>query len=194
MIDTTARLGRIGGVVAMLILALVAFTATPSIAADPVQPQCSDGVDNDSDGFADGSDAGCAGGSDDDEADSPYSGIVVVTVPLPVVTLQGTVDAKGNVDIDRLLVRALRGTTVTITCKGRACPFKTLRRTMITSSLRLGKLERKLKPKLTLTMRIARPGQLGKYVRYQVRRKAAPKRTDACIDQTTGKVRGCFTG
>lgn len=195
MMGTTARLGRTGVLTAMLILLLVAFTATPSIAADDAgQPQCSDGVDNDADGAVDGSDAGCADGSDADEADSPYSGIVLVTVPLPVVTLQGTVDTKGTVDVAKLQVRAARGTTVNITCKGRACPFKKLRRIMITTSLRLGKLERRLKPRLTLTMRIARPGQLGKYVRYQVRRRRAPKRTDSCLDQATGKVRGCFTG
>jgi len=107
---------------------------------------------------------------------------------------QGTVDRRGNVDVARLQVRALRGSTVDIRCSGRRCPFKKLRRIMITSSLRLTKLERELRAPLTLTMRIARPGQLGKYVRYRVRRGKAPKRSDSCLDQTTGKVRGCFTG
>lgn len=195
MMDMTARFGRMGALIGMLILALVASTAAPSIAGgQAVQPQCSDAVDNDSDGAVDGADAGCADGSDGDETDSPYSGIVLVTVPLPVVTLQGTVSAKGTVDVDRLQIRALRGTSVAIACKGRACPFKSLRRIMITSSLRLGKLERKLKPTMTITMRIARPGQLGKYVRYQIRRNKSPKRTDACLHQATRQVRGCFTG
>lgn len=183
----------------MLLACLLAATfavlvAAPSGAQTSSQPQCSDLVDNDADGAVDGEDSGCSSGSDDDETDSPYSGIVLVTVPLPLVTLQGTVDAKGVVDVARLEIRALRGSSVNIVCAGKSCPFKTLKRIMITSTLRLSRLERRLKPKLTLTLRIARPGQLGKYVRYKVRRKKPPKRTDACLDQTTGKVRGCFTG
>ncbi len=189
-----ARFGRISVLLGMLVVLFAAFPAASSLAADGPRPQCSDGVDNDADGAIDGADAGCGDGSDDDEADSPYSGIVLVVIPLPVVTLQGTVDAKGTVRVSKLQIRAVRGTRVTIGCRGHACPFKTLRRIMITSTLRLKKLERKLKPTMTLTMRIARPGQLGKFVRYKVRRKKSPKRTDACLDQTTGKVRGCFTG
>ena len=178
----------------VLFALLAAVPATMPTAQAQVQPQCSDGVDNDADGERDGADAGCSSGSDDDEADSIYSGIILVTVPLPVLTIQGTVDSRGTVTVSKLLVRALRGSTVAITCSGRACPFKTLKRIMITSTLRLGKLERRLKAPLTLTMRIARPGQLGKYVRYVVRRRKPPKRTDQCLDQATGKVRGCFTG
>ncbi len=192
--QTTARFARISVLLGMLGVLFAAFPAASSLAADTAQPQCSDGVDNDADGAIDGADAGCADGSDDNETDSPYSGIVLVTVPLPVVTLQGTVDAKGAVKVSRLQIRALRGTRVIVTCRGHACPFKTLRRIMITSSLRLKKLERKLKPTMIVTMHIARPGQLGKYVQYKVRRKKAPKRRDACLDQVTGKVRGCFTG
>jgi hypothetical protein len=184
------------GRVALLILALVALTAAlpaASVAQDETVPQCSDGIDNDSDGAIDGFDKGCGGGSDDDETDSEYSGIVVHTVALPVVSVQGTVSRKGVVDVSKLTIRARQGSLVDITCKGKRCPFKTFKRRMISTELRVRDLERKLRPKLDIKIRVARPGQLGKYVRYQVRRNKAPKRTDACLDQDSGKVKGCFT-
>lgn len=179
---------------------LIALAALPvaapaiSVAQDTAQPQCSDGVDNDADNAVDGADAGCADGSDNDETDSIYAGVLTVTVALPVVSLQGTVNTKGVVNVSKLQVRAQRGSTVDVTCTGKPCPFKSVHRTMITTSLRLGKLETKLRPKLQLKLRIARPNQLGKYVSYKVRRKKGPLRVDACLDQATGKVRGCFTG
>ena len=179
----------------LLAAAALCFAALPGAAsAQREQPQCSDGVDNDGDRAIDGADAGCGDGSDADETDSAYAGVVLVTIPLPVVTIQGTVDVKGNVKLSRVEVRALRGSSVDIRCKGRKCPFKRSRRVMITSKLRLGQLERGLRGPMTLTLRIARPGQLGKYLRYQIRRNKPPKRFDACIDQNTRKVRPCFVG
>jgi hypothetical protein len=183
------------GRAALLLLALAALVGaipSASVAQDDSAPQCSDGIDNDSDNAIDGQDQGCGSGSDNDETDSEYSGIQVITVALPVVTIQGTVDRKGVVDIARLVIRARRGSLVNITCKGKRCPIKTFKRRMITNQLRIGELERKLKPKMELQFRVARTGQLGKYVRYQVRKKKAPKRTDACLNQDTGKVEGCF--
>jgi hypothetical protein len=188
-------LGRLGRLALLLaVLALAAATIPAISGAQSEQPQCSDNIDNDSDNAVDGADAGCAGGEDDDETDSPYSGIVTVTRAFPVVTLQGTVDVKGTVTVAKLLFRADRGTGIDITCKGRHCPFKRLHRTMITSSLRLKRMERTLRPAMLLRMRIGVPDQLGKYVRYRVRHRKAPARVDACLDPVTRKVRGCFTG
>jgi hypothetical protein len=183
------------GRAALLLLALAALVAvvpTASIAQDSETPQCSDGIDNDGDNAIDGGDRGCGDGVDDDETDSEYSGIEVITVALPVVTIQGTVDRKGVVDIAHLVIRARRGSLVSITCKGKKCPFKTFSRRMITNRLRIADLERKLKPTMELQFRVARTRQLGKYVRYQVRKKKPPKRTDACLNQLTGEVEGCF--
>lgn len=172
-----------------VLAALVAVV--PALAQTTPLPQCSDGIDNDGDNAIDGADAGCGGGTDNDESDSVYQ---IVTVALPVVTLQGTVDAKGTVDVSLLQIRAYRGSTVDITCAGKRCPFKSLRRTVITTSLRIRDMERKYRAPLTLKIRISRPSELGKYVRYKVRRKKPPIRKDFCLDQTTGKVRGCYVG
>lgn len=182
---------------AVLAAAFALFTLTLSPTSSLAQeeaPACSNGVDDDSDNEIDGADAGCGGGSDDDETDSPYAGIELITIPLPLVTLQGTVDKKGNVNVTRLQVRALRGSTVDITCKGKTCPFKTSRRRMITSSLRLEQLERRLKAPTTLSLRIGRPFQLGKFVQYKLRPNKAPVRRDACLAQDTQEVGPCFVG
>lgn len=127
-----------------------------------------------------------------DEPESPY--VEIITVALPVVTLQGTVDAKGVVDVTKLLIRADRGSTVRVLCSGGGCPAKRVERLMLTTRLRLGAFERKLKPKMTLTLKIAKGEQLGKFVRYEIRRNSAPVREDDCLDGRTGKVRPCFVG
>lgn len=187
-------LGRIALLVAALAALALTFTATTAIGQTDDQPACSDNIDNDSDNAVDGADAGCGGGDDTDETDSPYSGIKIVTVPLPLVTLQGTVDSKGTVVVSLLEVQALRGSVIEARCSGKACPFKSNRTVMITGKVRLKKLERKLRAPMTLTLRIRRNNQLGKYVRYQLRRNKAPLRKDACLDQVTEKVIPCYVG
>lgn len=189
--DLVRGLSRFVVLAAVLALFAVAWPAVPASGQD-VTPACSNGVDDDSDGAIDGADAGCAGGSDDNETDSPYAGIKFITVPLPLVTLQGTVDDMGNVNVSRLQVRAQRGSVVAVTCQGAKCPFISLDRRMITSSLRLKPLERKLKAPMTLTFKIGRPQQLGKFVQYKLRRGKPPARKDACIAQDTQKVGPCY--
>ena len=187
-------LGRLGRL-PLLLLALVALSAFHPVASHAQSaPQCSDGIDNDSDGAIDGADAGCAGGDDNNETDSPYSGIQVVTVALPIVTVQGSVDGKGSLTVTRFVVNANRGTVIDIRCAGRRCPFKRFRRTMLSTSLRLKPLERRYSAPQVLRMRLQRQGQLGKFVRYTLRRNKAPKRFDSCLDPLTQKVRGCFEG
>lgn len=179
---------------AALAAVLGAATVPAALAQSSGAPQCADGIDNDNDKAIDGADSACIDGSDDDEAGAPYTKLQFITVALPVVTVQGTVSAKGVFKVRRLVIRGSRGSQVKVACKGKKCPFKSLKRVMLSDKLRLRKVERKFRPNLTLTLRIARSGQLGKFVRYKVRRKKAPKRTDRCLDQTTGKVRGCFRG
>jgi hypothetical protein len=181
---------------ALLLLAIVAVAAShPAPASSQgTPPQCSDGIDNDSDNAADSEDAGCSSPEEDDESDSPYSGVVVATRALPVVVLQGSVGRSGAVAVSKLFVRGNRGTIIDIKCAGRRCPFKHVQRSMITGSLRIRAVERRLRPPMVLRMRLQVPGQLGKYIRYNVRRRKPPVRTDSCLDPITRKVRGCFTG
>lgn len=175
------------------LLAFVAVLTGPIAATAQVElPACSNGIDDDSDNSIDGDDAGCGDGADDDETDSPYAGIEIVTIALPLVSLQGEVDRKGNVKVSKLLIRARRGSVVDVTCKGRKCPFITQQRQMLRNSLRLGFLERKLKAPLTLTLKIQRRANLGKFVRYKLRRNASPLRTDACLDQEFGTRTTCY--
>ena len=192
--DLTSGLRRL----ALLLATLGVCAFTFSGASDAVakeKPACSNGVDDDGDGAVDGTDAGCGDGDDDDETDSPYSGISqILTIALPLVSLQGTVDADGAVDVTRLLVRAAPGSRVDATCKGAGCPVKHVNRVMLTSTLRLNEYQRLLKPNITLTLKIAKLNQLGKYVRYKIRRNRPPVREDSCLEQKTGKVRPCFAG
>lgn len=191
--DVFRGLGRLALLVAALAASTLTFAAATASGQNE-QAACSDGIDNDSDGAIDGADAGCGGGDDRDETDSPYAGVEFVTLPLPLVTLQGSVFDNGDVKVTKLQVRALRGTTVRLRCIGKRCPVKQSQNIMITNALRLKRFEKRLKPPLMLDLRIQRNGDLGKFVRYKLRRNAAPEREDDCLDQLTEKRRPCYVG
>ena len=188
---------RLTGRLALLLTVLAvlgAVQAIPTASAQDTQPACSDGVDNDGDNAIDGADAGCGDGNDNDETDSPYSGIKYVTVALPLVTLQGTVNARGVVKVSKLRITAKPGSKVTIRCSGKSCPFKRGKRIMITKNLRLKPFERRLRPSLRFSLAITYPDSLGKLVQYKVRRKG-PVRIDKCLvenETSPNAVQDCY--
>jgi hypothetical protein len=129
------------------------------------------------------------------QAQDPYTMPPVVTtktVAVPVVSITGGISRGGAIEVSEFRVQAAKGTVVKTSCTGKGCPFKHRSTKMKTTSLRLKTLERTLKPGITITVRAARPGELGKYLRYTVRAKQGPKRTDSCL--LNGKVRNCFKG
>lgn len=186
----TAKLGRLSLLLALLVTLVAAFPTTNSVAQQGVT-ECSDGLDNDGDNAIDGADFGCPNGDDDSEAITEYT-LPGRTIPLPVVTIQGTVSAKGVVKVSTFQIRAIRGSNVNIRCKGKGCPFKSADRTMISSKLRLKQFQTKLKPNLTIKLRIGLPDDLGKYLSYKVRKKKAPVRNDQCIAASSGNIVPCF--
>jgi hypothetical protein len=114
--------------------------------------------------------------------------------PFPVVQMGGRVTRKGT--RVRLIVRAPIGATITVECHGRGCPLR--RQTRLakanpgsagaaTRLIRLRRLERRrLRAGARVTVLVSRPGTIGKYSRFTVRRGKPPKRTDSCV--TSGAV------
>jgi hypothetical protein len=96
--------------------------------------------------------------------------------PFPVVRVKGTL-VPGGARISVLRVRAPSTATVDARCSGPVCR---LRRQSFGTS-RITALERYLPAGSRITIRVSKPGAIGKYVRLVIRDGSAPKRRDACL-------------
>jgi Bacterial Ig-like domain len=116
--------------------------------------------------------------------------------PFPVVRIAGTETASG-VKLRLLEVQQLPvGALITARCKGRACPTKSTSRVTVSAnrrvaSIELRRFERFLRFGVTLEIRISKPGEIGKYTRFAIRRGKLPERVDMCLDQAGVKPLVC---
>jgi hypothetical protein len=122
--------------------------------------------------------------------------------PFPVVRISGQVSGRGA-RIRRLTIDAPPGTGVKVRCTGRGCPFKRLLRTIslrvranrelpATRLLRIRRVEgRLLRPGVKLRLFVTRPDAVGKYTRFEIRRRKSPTRADMCLVPGSGRPLSC---
>jgi hypothetical protein len=109
--------------------------------------------------------------------------------PFPVVRIAGRETARG-VKLTLLKVQQMpAGARITIRCRGRHCPLRFARRVAAATKhgvdpVRLRAFERLLRFGVTLEILVFKPGEIGKYTRFTIRRGRLPERTDMCLDQT----------
>jgi hypothetical protein len=107
--------------------------------------------------------------------------------PFPVVRIVSTDTSSG---IRLKLLRVLHtpaGAQITVTCRGRGCPVKSLKRVaaLVKGSVpayTFGRVQRSLRAGVMLEVRVFKAGQIGKYTRLTVRRGKLPQRVDLCLD------------
>jgi hypothetical protein len=109
--------------------------------------------------------------------------------PFPVVRITGKVLRRGAL-IKSLTIRAPYGATVKVRCRGRGCPFRRSSRTLArvgkakgpAKTIRIKKLSRRvLRGGASIKVLVSRPGEIGKYTRFLIRRGKPPRRTDLCL-------------
>lgn len=112
--------------------------------------------------------------------------------PFPVIAIGGRV-FRSSVLVSQLRIsRAPRGAIVTVTCKGRGCPFKRMRRTIKRrSGLRIRGLERRLRNGTVIVITVRKGNTIGKYTRLRIRRGTAPARLDRCIRPGARRPSAC---
>jgi hypothetical protein len=96
--------------------------------------------------------------------------------PFPVVRMKGRL-VSGGAHMALLRVIAPRGSRVVVLCKRAGCP---LRRQSVGRG-RVDALERFLRAGMRITIRIWKPGFVGKHVRIVIRNGRVPSRHDACL-------------
>jgi hypothetical protein len=124
----------------------------------------------------------------------------ILMQPFPIVRIAGSVTADGA-RIKLLTVQAPVAARVTVTCRGRGCKTKSESRLATVSSktkskagavlLSFHRFERPLRAGVILTILVSKPGQIGKYTSFVIRRHRAPARTDACLSSTRSKPIAC---
>jgi PKD repeat protein len=114
--------------------------------------------------------------------------------PFPVVRIRGRI-ARRVVTISLLSVRAPRGATVLVRCRGVGCPRAPLAAHMRSAgrALRLRMFEARYRPGARLEVFVTMPGRIGKYVRFEMRGTAAPARQDLCLGARGTKPIQCPT-
>jgi hypothetical protein len=116
--------------------------------------------------------------------------------PFPVVRIAWAQDRKG-ITLRLLRVQqAPAGAQVRVRCTGRGCPPQALRRTTLPSPrgvepVTFRSLQRHLGFGAVLQLFVSKPGQIGKYTRFTVRRGRLPERVDTCLDPTGVKPLAC---
>jgi hypothetical protein len=107
--------------------------------------------------------------------------------PFPVVRIAGT-ETRSGVKLRLLRVQQTpAGARVTVRCRGRRCPLKSVSRVAVSrrpeaSSVEFRAFERFLRFGVTLEILVSKPGEIGKYTRFELRRGKLPTRVDMCLD------------
>jgi hypothetical protein len=112
---------------------------------------------------------------------------LILMQPFPIVRIAGSETSHG-VQLSLLTVQAPAGARVTVSCRGRGCPARSESRVAVASKRNAGtaivefrRFERPLRAGVILEIRISKPGQIGKFTRFVVRRGRLPTRDDTCL-------------
>jgi PKD repeat protein len=120
--------------------------------------------------------------------------------PFPIVRISGTIRGRGT-RLRRLTVSAPPGSTVTVNCRGKGCPFgrqsrvvKSGRSKRAVTIVRIRRFEsRMLRTGTIIKLFITKANTIGKYTRFKIRTRKPPARTDRCLLGGSRKPVNCPT-
>ena len=108
--------------------------------------------------------------------------------PFPLVRIRGRFTPSGA-RVTLLTVRAPRGVTIVVRCRGVSCPVRRLARPA--SLTRLRRFERVLRAGTRLEIVVTKPGYIGKWTTIVIRRGAPPRRSDRCVYPGARRAAAC---
>jgi PKD domain len=128
----------------------------------------------------------------------------ILMQPFPIVRIAGSVTSSGA-RLRLLTVQAPLGARVTVACRGPGCKTKSVSRLATVSSkgknnrpagavlLSFHRFERPLGAGAILKVLVSKPGEIGKYTSFVIRRHKLPVRKDACLATPGSKPMPCPT-
>lgn len=138
--------------------------------------------------------AGAGGGSSDGGSGPPRRDSSVRRLsPFPRVLVAGRLVGRGTLITRLAVLRAPRGATVEVRCRGRDCPYRRIVRRIGGSSkkMRLRGFERQLRRGTVITIVVRKGRRLGKYTVLHIRRGAVPRRLDRCVRPGSRRPLSC---
>jgi hypothetical protein len=108
--------------------------------------------------------------------------------PFPVVRIKGWLTATGA-QVTMLTVRAPRGASISVRCRGLHCPRKHLARAV--ALVHLKPYQRLLRGNMQLEISVTRRGFVGKRTIITLRRGKAPTRRDLCLYPGVSRAKSC---
>jgi hypothetical protein len=98
--------------------------------------------------------------------------------------------------VSRLAVHDVpAGAKITVTCRGRGCPFRSKRRAARRAQRKIDLVKplrrASLRPKSVLEVRVTAPQTIGKVVRFEIRRRAAPTSEALCLPPGKRRPEAC---
>jgi hypothetical protein len=124
---------------------------------------------------------------------------LILLQPFPIVRLVASNTAAG-IKLVLLTVLAPVRARITLTCRGHGCPARRATRVALPRGrnhkaavlVAFRRFEHALlKPGLVLEIRVWRPGEIGKYTKFVIRRGKLPARLDTCLNPTDSKPMTC---
>ncbi len=119
--------------------------------------------------------------------------------PFPVVRIVGSLTHSGA-RISLLSVQAPISARVTVTCRGRSCPAKSVshlasaskhRQVSGTALITFRRFARTLRAGVVLEIRVTKAGEVGKWTRFLIRRGHVPVRSDNCLWSSSPTPTNC---
>ena len=128
---------------------------------------------------------------------APPASVANLLVPFPIVLIEGSYTRRG-VRVRRLSVQAPPGARTRIVCLARRCPRRGIRQSRIASAgplraVRFKRFQRRFSAGASISIYITKPGKIGKYTRFKVRKAKPPTRMDACVAGTARRPSACPT-
>jgi hypothetical protein len=126
---------------------------------------------------------------------------LALMAPFPVIRIAGVLTPSG-VNLSLITAQVPPGARVRVTCRGSSCPTASESRLVVSSNGRrragmvvvaFRRFERSLAAGVILEIKISKPGRIGKYTRFMIRRGKLPTRVDGCIDGAGLKRIACPT-
>jgi hypothetical protein len=111
--------------------------------------------------------------------------------PFPVVRIAGRLTRRG-VRIRILSVKAPASATIVVRCRRHRCPRRSVKRGRgMRRAVRFKRFERSFRAGTYIEVLVERPGTIGKFTRFRIRRRHSPARKDLCLIPGSNRGSAC---
>jgi len=110
--------------------------------------------------------------------------------PFPRIAIAGRARRSSTL-ITKFVVRAPRGSRVSVRCRGHGCFFRRVSARSGRRAVRFRRLQRVFPAGTAVEVFVTKRGKIGKYTRFRFRRRRPPSRADGCLNPGAKRPKPC---